>query len=103
MGRAANTIETNDTFRSADGVLKQRWPNELAAWYVAELCLLGKHGRTTAGKKLYAYRCIACHGWHLASCKTRDDRRLHRRGIEAMQRQLDTKIPQIAGKNKGML
>lgn len=102
MGRAANTIEDNNPCLSADGVRKERWPNALAAWYVVELCLLGKHGRLTAGKKLYAYHCPKpeCDGWHLASCRNREDRKRHRRGLEELRSRMKTS--QRAGKKKGI-
>lgn len=99
MGRAANT-EENDPCRSSNGVLKQRWPNAISAWYVAELALLGKHERMQIGKELYAYLCPSCGGWHLASCRNRKDRKRHREGIKELRCRL-TKIPQRAGKNKG--
>lgn len=100
MGRAANTIEEDDPCVSHDGVRKQRWPNATAAWYVAELVLLGRHGQAHRGKKLYAYLCPKCDGWHLASCRNREDRKRHRRGLEELQRRM--KISQRAGKkNRG--
>lgn len=93
MGRTAN----NDPCRSRDGKLKERWPNSTAAWFVVLLCSTGDHGLKGHPKKLIAYHCSGCEGWHLATCRNAQDRKKHRKGLEELQRRL-TKITQRAGK-----
>lgn len=63
------------------GKQKERWPNEQAAWFVAELVALGMRRVGGRKKQLYAYRCPHCAGWHLASCRTAQDRRVHEAGL----------------------
>lgn len=63
------------------GKQKERWPNEQAAWFVVELASLGMHGARGRIVQLYPYRCPRCAGWHLASCRTWQDRRRHESGV----------------------
>jgi hypothetical protein len=82
---------------SSRGVLKERWPNEQAAWFVADLVARGIHRAKGVPAKMYPYHCPKCHGYHLSSCRTKKHFDTHEAGIAALRDQRTLQSPQKKG------
>lgn len=81
-------VEYKNPCTSADGILKQRWPNPTAAWFVAELATRGKGRHAGKSASLYAYCCPKCDGYHLSTCRTKEHYRRHHEGVQQLKTSL---------------